>query len=118
MNTPKFEFTKYDIDIEIAGKSFVLDCTSDTGDYLSAQAEVLRGLADEIGNGTKTGEDAVRCGTEIINHVLGNGATAKIFDGRKIRFSDISDICLFLARTVRDFNDEHKRGASGAPGKK
>lgn len=104
-----FEFVNYDTEIKVAGKPFVLDCSSDTGDYLIEQAESLRILADEIKKGARPREDAIETGTVIIDHLLGPGATRDIFEGRTIRFSDVSDVIVFLTQTVSDFCAEREK---------
>lgn len=114
MKTPTFEFVNYNQEINVAGKKFTMDCSTDTSDYLKEKSQSLLDLSKAISDGTKPRDAAAKEGTEIIDHLLGAGATEKIFEGRNIRISDLMDICVFLAKTVREFNDEKRTGAHEA----
>lgn len=39
MTTQKFEFVNYNVDLDIAGQSFTMDCSSETGDYCETHKE-------------------------------------------------------------------------------
>lgn len=106
MNIQKFEFVNYDVDVEIGGITFKMDCCSETGDYLKKCSAELRDLADAIGRGEKTVDDAVSYGCNMLDTLLGEGAAEKVFSGRKKRLSDVTDICLFLTEVAVNFQNE------------
>lgn len=106
MDIQKFEFVNYDVDIEIGGITFKMDCASETGDYLKKCGAELRDLADSIGRGEKTIDDAVSYGCNMLDTLLGEGAAEKVFSGRKKRLSDVTDICLFLTQVAAKFQNE------------
>lgn len=109
MSVQKFEFTNYNVDIEINGYQFTLDCTSDTGDCLKKCAAELRDMATAIENGEKTVDDAVQFGCGMLDTLLGEGAADKAFEGRKKRLSDVTDICIWLAQVAAKFQSEHSK---------
>lgn len=109
MTPQKFEFTNYNVPVDIAGHTFTLDCSSETGDYLKSVSENFRGLAREIGSGEKSVEDAAEYGMQVLDHLLGKGAADTIFTGRKKRVSDITDVCLFLTDVAARFQEERTK---------
>lgn len=109
MTTQKFEFVDYNVDLDIAGQSFTMDCSSETGDYLKGVAAELRSLAAALANGEKTVDDAVNHGTDVIDHLLGDGAADRIFAARKKRMSDIADLCMWLTEVATKFQKERAR---------
>ncbi len=108
----EFEFTNYDVEIKISGHVFTLDCSSDTGDKLKKCSGELRALAEAIGKGEKASDDAVLYGMIMLDTLLGEGASDKIFDGRKKRVSDIVDICLWLTKIAAEFQKEREEKIS------
>ncbi len=108
----EFEFTNYDVEIKISGHIFTLDCSSDTGDKLKKCSGELRALAEAIGKGEKASDDAVQYGMTMLDTLLGDGASDKIFDGRKKRVSDIMDIGLWLAQVASEFQRQRKNTAA------
>lgn len=109
MTPQKFEFTNYNVPVDIAGHTFTLDCSSETGDYLKSVSENFRSLAKQIGSGEKSVEDAAEYGMQVLDHLLGAGAADTIFTGRKKRVSDITDVCLFLTDVAARFQEEHAK---------
>ena len=109
MSVYKFEFTDYCVDVDIAGKTFKLDCSSDTGDYMKKVSGEMRDLAASIENGEKTSDDVIAFGEIVINTLLGDGAAAIIFDGRKRKVSDLTDLMVFLSQTARQFQKERQK---------
>lgn len=109
MNTQKFAFTNYDVEIEISGHTFTMDCSSDTGDYLKKCAGDLREMAEAISRGEKTAEDAVSYGAAMLDTLLGDGAFEKVFEGRKKRLSDVADICVWLTQVATKFQQERNK---------
>ena len=109
MTTQKFEFIDYNVNLDIAGQSFTMDCSSETGDYLKSVAAELRSLATALSNGEKTVDDAVSYGTEVIDHLLGDGAATRIFATRKKRMSDIADLCMWLTEVATKFQKEREK---------
>lgn len=104
-----FQFTNYDVPVEIAGHEFTLNCSTDTGDYLKGAAANLRKIADQITTGEKTGDDALEYGCEIIDHLLGDGASGQILSGRTSKISDVTDVCMFLTEVAAKFRDERQK---------
>lgn len=113
MEARKFEFTNYDVPVEIGGHEFVLDCSSDTGDYLKRCSNELREMAVAIGKGEKTSEDAVEYGFKMLDKLLGQGASDKIFEARKKRLSDVTDICLWLTGVATKFQEQRRANMQG-----
>lgn len=109
MTPQKFEFTNYNVPVDIAGHTFTLDCSSETGDYLKSVSENFRDLAKQIGSGEKSVEDAAEYGMQVLDHLLGAGAADTIFTGRKKRVSDITDVCLFLTDVAARFQEERAK---------
>lgn len=109
MDKQKFEFSNYDVEVEIAGQTFTMDCSSDSGDYFKQIAVDLKKMATEISMGTKTADDAVEYGLKAIDHLLGDGAAEKVFANRKRRLSDVTDVCLFLTETANKFHAERAK---------
>lgn len=109
MTPQKFEFTNYNVPVDIAGHTFTLDCSSETGDYLKSVSENFRSLAREIGSGEKSVEDAAEYGMQVLDRLLGKGAADTIFTGRKKRVSDITDVCLFLTDVAARFQEERTK---------
>lgn len=109
MTPQKFEFTNYNVPVDIAGHTFTLDCSSETGDYLKSVSENFRSLVREIGSGEKSVEDAAEYGMQVLDHLLGKGAADTIFTGRKKRVSDITDVCLFLTDVAARFQEERAK---------
>lgn len=107
MSALKFEFTNYVVDVDINNHTFQLDCSSETGDYLKRSAVTLREIAEAMGRGEKTAADAFAFGEEMLDTLLGAGATEKCFEGRKKRVSDILDMCLWLTQIAAAFRAEH-----------
>lgn len=107
MSALKFEFTNYNVDVEINGYTFQLDCSSETGNYLKNSASALREIAVAIERGEKTAADAFAFGEEMLDTLLGEGAAEKCFDGRKKRFSDIADMCVWLTQIAAKYQQEH-----------
>lgn len=99
----EFEFTNYDVEIKISGHIFTLDCSSDTGDYLKKCSGELLELSEAMKRGEKTADDAVQYGMTMLDTLLGDGASDKIFADRKKRVSDILDIGLWLAQVASEF---------------
>ncbi len=104
----EFEFTNYDVEIKISGHIFTLDCSSNTGDYLKKCSGELRELAEAMERGEKTSDDAVQYGTAMLDTLLGDGASDKIFADRKKRVSDITDICVWLTQVAAEFQRERE----------
>lgn len=113
MDIQKFEFINYNVDVEIAGHIFSLECTSETGDFIKETANRLRSLSSEIAAGTARPTDALEYGATVIDRLLGEGACDKIFDGRKRRLDDVSDICMFLTNVAVKFQQERAAKKNG-----
>lgn len=106
MEIQKFQFTNYEVPIEIGGSKFSLDCSSETGDYLKRCGNELRQLAAEIESGEKTADDAIEYGLKMLDTLLGAGASEKVFAGRRKRLSDVTDICIWLTEIAEKFQQE------------
>lgn len=104
-----FQFTNYDVPVEIAGQEFILNCSTDTGDYLKEVSADLRELAEKIAAKEKTREDILDYGCGVIDHLLGAGAAEKILGTRKNKVSDVMDVCTFLAEVANKFRAERQK---------
>lgn len=98
-----FEFTNYDVPVAIAGHEFMLNCSSDTGDFLKEVGTELKNLAAEMSAGAKTKDDVIAYGMGVIDKLLGTGAAEKVFGSRERRLSDIMDLCMFLTEAAATF---------------
>jgi len=112
MSIRKFEFANHEVEVEIAGKTYAIDCTTKTGEYIGQQGNVLTELSEKLMEGEKTEADIIGVYTEIIDHLLGEGATAAIFEGREVRTDDMADICVFLASVFQEHTAAHRREVS------
>lgn len=108
----EFEFTNYDVEIKISGHIFTLDCSSNTGDYLKKCSGELLELSEAMKRGEKTADDAVQYGMDMLDTLLGDGASDKIFADRKKRVSDITDICVWLTQVAAEFQRQRKNTAA------
>lgn len=113
MDIQRFEFTNYDVEVQFGDDTYMLDCSTDTGEFLRTAAAELSELVDDFENGKKSIDDAVSYGLAVIDRLLGAGASEKIFAGRKKRMADIIDICMFLARAVAKFQAEQRKAPGG-----
>ena len=103
MFKPTFSFIDYTQDVTIAGKEFGIDCGSATGEYLKAKSKEIRETAEMIAD-EETDENAiVLLGTEIIEHVLGDGAAEEIFGETDPDVNMVLDIVSFITITVSQF---------------
>lgn len=109
MDLQVFEFKEYEVPIEIGWHRFYLDCSADTGDYLKKSAQALKELAGQMETGEKTIQDAIGFGCNMLDDLLGEGASEKIFEQRKKRLSDIIDICNWLMDIAVKFRKERER---------
>lgn len=112
-----FQFTNYDVPVEIAGHSFTLNCSADTGDYIKAAAGKLRELANQVAAGEKNNADIVEYGMGVVDHLLGAGAAEKILEGRdaKNRTSDVMDLCRFMVEIAAKFRNERQKSTQPRP---
>lgn len=106
MELQVFEFKEYEVPIEIGWHRFYLDCSADTGDYLRKSAAELKALAEQMEAGEKTIQDAIDYGCKMLDALLGEGSSDKIFEQRKKRLSDIIDICNWLTEIAVKFRKE------------
>lgn len=103
-----FEFHDYNVPVTIAGLDFTIDCSADTGEYLSSVGKRLYEFAEEVKNGDATLEDVFSYGRGVVDYLLGAGAAKKIFKGRPARISDMADLCVFLMQVVSTYQKEHR----------
>lgn len=106
-----FQFTNYDVPVEIAGHDFTMNCSADTGDYIKSAAGKLRELANQVAAGEKNNADIVEYGMGFVDHLLGAGAAEKIMNGRdaKNRTSDVMDLCRFMTDIAAKFRTERQK---------
>lgn len=103
-----FEFTDYGLEVTIASKDFCIECDSDVGDRMNEIAKGGRALIEQIDTGKKSKDDAIKYLSNAIDSILGAGATEKIFEDRKIRVTDCSDILIFLSAEIAAKNKAQK----------
>lgn len=101
----KFELKKGGLEIDIQGNIFVVDL--EDPDFIQAldtfKAEALKEsarLKAYEGDYAEGLRQATAFTSAAIDKILGEGATAKIFEGRKVRFSDTLDIIAFIQNEV------------------
>lgn len=109
MELQVFEFKEYEVPIEIGWHRFYLDCSADTGDYMRKSALELKALAEQMEKGEKTIQDAICFGCKLLDELLGEGSSEKIFEQRKKRLSDIIDICNWLMEIALKFRKEREK---------
>ena len=121
MNNNVFQFKSRELELDIAGKVFVLDLSKEgavdsmleVGSQAIAKAQELKAVPEVDG----TDEDKARQGLEIlaqanafvleaVDKILGAGASDKIFEGRRKDFFDTIDLLGFVLEKVREANEE------------
>ncbi len=103
-----FQFKSYDLTVDIAGNPFTFRCDAEMGDKMVGFQKEASKLATQLGNGEKTTEDAISFCSNVIDNVLGEGATDKIFTGRSKSITDFTDLIFFLANEIKSFTSAHK----------
>ena len=103
MLKPTFNFINYIQPVEIAGKKFKIDCGSRTGDYIKYMADETRELVSGFSDGDVDENAIIAHETEIIDHILGEGATDQIFEGKEPGLNEVMDIVSFITVTVGQF---------------
>lgn len=105
----QFEFTKKDLDIKFpGGEIFTIDM--EDPDFIEALQSFQKRATEEAARlKAYTGEnyaDALREATKFmvstIDNILGGGACERIFEGKKIRFSDTLDVVMFIQSEVSE----------------
>lgn len=109
MEKQVFQFTNYDVPVEIAGHEFTMNCSTDTGDYLKEVSAELKRLGEQVAKGEKTSKDVLDYGCEVVDHLLGEGSAALVLGNRKSRVSDVMDLCTFLAEVATKFRQERQK---------
>ena len=114
MKKPKFDFASYNIDIDVAGHTFMLECSTETAEYLGTVSADLRGMIKDIAEGKELNTAVSDYCENVIDRLLGKGATEKIFTGRRKNVDDLTDVLMFLSKTIGSFQQERK-AARGKP---
>ena len=105
----KFEFIDYKTDVEIAGNTFKMDVSTETGDYIKTLASDMRDMASDLADGKKSKEEATNLCASAIDHLLGEGSVSKIFTSRKKNFDDLIDILMWLMEIVNEFSAKRRK---------
>lgn len=106
-----FEFKDYNLELNIAGKEFRINCNSNVGDKMQAFSKNGKVMVEQLRAGEKTSEDALQYCAEAIDGILGAGAFEKIFEGRKATVTDCSDVLIFLSQEIAATNRSQKEAA-------
>lgn len=112
--TRKFEFRNNDLRLDIAGKEFTVDAFEpdllervDAGRIkLAEKGKELQTLSEEgITRGELKGkmEESIKACLEVIDGILGEGASQKIFESREVKFLDAIDVSHFIFNEIADF---------------
>lgn len=106
MITPKFTSIDYTQKVEVEGIEFEMDCSSKTGDFMKANVAQLQNIAAGLPDDLVEEDAVVNFGAEVIDHVLGEGATDKIFGGGERDMTKVIDIVTYLLFVAVEFNKD------------
>lgn len=107
-----FEFRDRSIPVEIHGEQYAIKCdmgTVNAVQTLSAQFPEL-GSEDQKAQMEKM--------AELVDAVLGSGATKAIFSSRPLNLPDLTDLIDFLAKEISAENRRNERAARRAAAKR
>jgi len=102
----KFEFKKNTLELDIAGNIFELDTTDvEVVERIQAFAKDAQRLAQEMRQKddlTEALKDTIQFCLDSIDSILGEGASEKIFAGRKVGLYDCLDVMAFISNEVNE----------------
>lgn len=101
----KFKFKNNSLELEIENEKFfvTIDDFRDANKYLEI-AEKAQSLKD-----TDSVEEILKLMRELIDGILGEGATDKIFKNREFNITDSIDLIVFLNEEINKFKNEKLR---------
>ncbi len=101
----KFKFKNNSLELEIENEKFfvTIDDFRDANKYLEI-AEKAQSLKD-----TDSVEEVLKLMRELIDGILGEGATDKIFKNREFNITDSIDLIVFLNEEINKFKNEKLR---------
>lgn len=101
----KFKFKNNSLELEIENEKFfvTIDDFRDANKYLEI-AERAQSLKD-----TDSVEEVLKLMRELIDGILGEGATDKIFKNREFNITDSIDLIVFLNEEINKFKNEKLR---------
>lgn len=123
MNNKKnvFQFRSRDLELEIAGKEFVIDLSKagsaealleigseavNKGKALSEVPEIEGDAKDKAQQSVELLQQAAEFVFEAIDKILGEGAVESIFEGRRKDYFDAIDLLGFLITEINKANAE------------
>ncbi len=107
MENIKFEFIAHEVGVEIQGKQYFVDCSTDAQGFVRKQNEKMKQLLDEIRAGEKSEEDAVSLLAETLAYVFRGEGVDGLLSGRSV--DDLSDLAVFVAGVFERFNRNRLR---------
>lgn len=96
----QFKFRNYDLELDIEGIIFHVDCRSKTGDKIKQISQGGMKLLEDLISKRKTEDDAIKYCLAAIDGILGNGASGKIFATQAPTVTDCSDLLMFLCQEI------------------
>lgn len=108
-----FEFRDYHAQITIAGNSFDIDTSTETGDKVRRCTIAEKNLANEVAEGNKTNDELLEKFMGDLDSILGSGASKKIFAYRIPTVSDASDVMLYIVDYLIECNAERQADRAG-----
>ena len=101
----KFDFKDVYAEMEIAGNSYKVNCNSKS--VINAMNDFAEGceriaMESETVDNEKTAEAGMTAMEAMIDTVLGEGETDRIFVGRVKNYNDMYDLAMFICNSVND----------------
>ena len=98
---PIFNFKDYTLELNIAGTSVVVNCSSELSDRITDYASLLTTLSEQVAKKEKNVSDAITVFRTLTDDILGQGRFEEIFKSRKPTVYDCADVLLFLITEIK-----------------
>lgn len=105
----KFEFKNNDLKLDIAGSVFYVDTTNpELIERVLDFAKRAQSMAEELSNKedyVKELKETISFCLDAIDSILGEGASSKIFEGRKVGLFDCLDVISYIIQEINEGKD-------------
>lgn len=106
----KFEFKQNDTELDFEGVKFYIDVTNpEVIERILKFSEAAQKQAENTktdGNYLEELREVISLGLTSIDSILGEGASDKIFEGRRVGLLDVLDVLNFIQATVKEIREE------------
>lgn len=105
----EFEFRDNKITLEIVGKQYEIETSDELQERMIAHAKRAMEAADKVEEIEKAQgisaavKNCCQVLTEIVDDILGSGATAEIFGDRQISFYDLLDLYGYISGEINAY---------------